>query len=358
MKAVNAVNPGEFNNHAKAVMEALPACNWIVVDTMPHSLVEGQRDAAEFWLNKVRVAFKSKGDAHMTWCGQMKDLLSGLYDYVKAHHKTGLTWKFQGKDIADGTPSAAAPAPAAAKPPAAAAAAGGDEEDGAVRNAKAMVNLAAELGKLDQSSGRTKGLRKVTSDMKAKNMKGKPTLKPKAAGAAKKAVPAKKAVVKKDPRLALVGKRWFCEHQTGMVEVNVTASSQEVYIYNCDGATVLVNGKCTALQIDKCVKTQVLFDHVIASVSVVDSKRLKMQSRQSVKSISLDKTDGAMVYLNWESRDAQIATSKCSELNVSFPVSEAEDAEWTEQPIPEQFITVISADGVAQTRISDLYTHG
>ena len=43
-------------------------------------------------------------------------------------------------------------------------------------------------------------------------------------------------------------------------------------------------------------------------------------------------------------------------MNVTFPVSEAEDAEWVEQPIPEQFVSTIQTNGKLKTTVSELYT--
>lgn len=74
-------------------------------------------------------------------------------------------------------------------------------------------------------------------------------------------------------------------------------------------------------------------------------------------SVAIDKTDGIVVGLAWPCRDAQIVTSKSSEMNVTFPVSEAEDADWVELPIPEQFVTKIGKDGKLSSSVSELYTH-
>ena len=44
-------------------------------------------------------------------------------------------------------------------------------------------------------------------------------------------------------------------------------------------------------------------------------------------------------------------------MNVTFPESEAPDAEWVEQPIPEQFVSVVLPSGKLQSGVSDLYSH-
>lgn len=83
---------------------------------------------------------------------------------------------------------------------------------------------------------------------------------------------------------------------------------------------------------------------------------MKMQIKDRVPSVAIDKTDGCLIGLPWSSRDAQITTSKSSEMNVTFPSSEAVDADWLEAPIPEQFVSSIAANGKVITTVSELYS--
>ena len=57
-----------------------------------------------------------------------------------------------------------------------------------------------------------------------------------------------------------------------------------------------------------------------------------------VPTISVEKTDGCQMFLNAESVGAEIVTAKSSEMNVMIPQGD----EFVEQPVPEQFKTVIS----------------
>lgn len=68
----------------------------------------------------------------------------------------------------------------------------------------------------------------------------------------------------------------------------------------------------------------------------------------------MDKTDGCVVFLCATAKEAQIVTSKCSEINVSFPNGDTDDAEWVELPIPEQFVHAL-VDGKVKSNVSDLY---
>lgn len=73
---------------------------------------------------------------------------------------------------------------------------------------------------------------------------------------------------------------------------------------------------------------------VLLCLQLVNCKRMQVQVKNVVPSIAVDKTDGCVVYLSYASRGTQITTSKISEVNVSFPNSEAEDADWVSSPFP------------------------
>ncbi len=66
----------------------------------------------------------------------------------------------------------------------------------------------------------------------------------------------------------------------------------------------------------------------VAYSQMVNCQRMQVQVKGVVPAVAIDKTDGCQVYLSYVSRGAQIVTSKSSELNVSFPNSDAADADW------------------------------
>lgn len=131
---------------------------------------------------------------------------------------------------------------------------------------------------------------------------------------------------------------------------------QEVYIFACRDAVVYVDSKVKNVRIDTCRDVIVVVHSALSGIEVVNSKKIKIQVQHSVPSLAIDKTDGILVGLSFASREAQLVTSKSSEMNVTFPVSAAEDAEWVEQPIPEQFCSKISAAGKLTTTVSELYS--
>ncbi|KAH0548718.1 hypothetical protein KQX54_001663 [Cotesia glomerata] len=70
-----------------------------------------------------------------------------------------------------------------------------------------------------------------------------------------------------------------------------------------------------------------------------------------VPTISIDKTDGCQMYLNQQSLDVELITSKSSEMNVMVPKS---NGDYTEYPVPEQFKTTINSKGLSTIAVDSL----
>jgi adenylyl cyclase-associated protein len=158
------------------------------------------------------------------------------------------------------------------------------------------------------------------------------------------------------------GHKWVIENQTtesakkesenGIITVDVSDPKQQVYMYNCTGVTVKVNGeKFKSLILDKCEKCNVVFKSVISSTEVVNCKRLQFQTDGVCPVFTIDKTVGCLVWLSQESAAiSSFVTSMSSEVNVSFPDGE----DMKELPIPEQFVHKL-LNGAVASDVSDLY---
>ncbi|KIH67743.1 DE Adenylate cyclase associated [Ancylostoma duodenale] len=66
--------------------------------------------------------------------------------------------------------------------------------------------------------------------------------------------------------------------------------------------------------------------------------------------LSIQKTDGCQVYLSETSKNAEIITSKSSEMNVLIPMA---DGDFAEFPVPEQFKTTFNGSKLV-TCVSDI----
>merc|ERR1712232_946490 len=132
-----------------------------------------------------------------------------------------------------------------------------------------------------------------------------------------------------------------------MGKIDGATMGQQVLVINCRSTTLQVTGKVKCISIDGCEKVNVICNDVLSNVEMVNSDQIKVQVMGSVKSISIDKCNGVGVYLSKLSLDAQIVSSKSSEMNLT---------------IPEQFVTTVAAPQKPggktklKTEVSDIYS--
>ncbi|KAI1716454.1 adenylyl cyclase-associated protein [Ditylenchus destructor] len=102
-----------------------------------------------------------------------------------------------------------------------------------------------------------------------------------------------------------------------------------------------IKGKVNSVTIDSCKKSSVVFENLLAQIEVINCQSIKVQTLGTLPTISIQKTDGCQVYLSNDSLNAEIVTSKSSEMNVLAPIGD--DGDFVEFPIPEQFKTTLCA---------------
>jgi len=148
-----------------------------------------------------------------------------------------------------------------------------------------------------------------------------------------------------EPVLKLESTKWKVENQKGaQLTVEVDNPKQSVYIYKCTDSVITVKGKASSIAVDTCTKTAVVFDDVIATAEVVNSKQVQIQANGSVPNITIDKTQGITIYIQSEAgKKTEIVTSASVDLNVVTP-GKTENDDPKEQPIPHQFVTVFQGD--------------
>merc|ERR1712000_384787 len=187
-------------NHLSAISEAVPGLGWVTVSPTPGPFVNEFKGNSEFYSNKLLREFKGKDEDQVQWVNCLKGFWTGLVNFIKKVHTTGLVWKNGGEDASKYIGAAPPPGP---PPPAAAA------------PAKKGPDMGALFSSINQGTGISSGLKKVTSDMKTKNRD------PNDRSSVVKAAPAKKpvaraggrAVKKGTPKFALEGNKWVVEFQ-------------------------------------------------------------------------------------------------------------------------------------------------
>jgi len=197
---------------------------------------------------------------------------------------------------------------------------------------------------LNKGEDVTKGLRKVDkSEMTHKNPSLRAEGVVRAADSSSSAAPArtygKPTNVAKPPKFELDGKKWVVEYFKNKPDLVIEGAepNQSVYVFKCEGSTVKVNGKCNNIIVDSCKKVAIVFDTVVSSCEFINCGSVQMQVLGKVPTITVEKTDGCQMFVNKESLGVEIVTAKSSEMNVMIPVGD----DFVEQPIPEQFKTVI-----------------
>jgi adenylyl cyclase-associated protein len=178
----------------------------------------------------------------------------------------------------------------------------------------------------------------------------------------------KKPVKKKKIGLPILeyqerGTKWVIENhdketakavsESGLLEVEISDSKQQVYIFNCEDVTIKITGtKLKSIIVDSCTKVNVIFPTIISGCEIVNSKKIAVQTDGVCPVFTIDKTVGVTIYLlNAEAvAVTSFTTSMSSEMNVSIP--DGDDQK--EIPVPEQFIHKF-CNGILSSEVSDLY---
>lgn len=312
-------NRSEYSHHQNMLNEGIQALGWLCVEPAPRPFIESYIGGSDFWGNKIRVQFKQSNPDQIEFVKTFNKLLNELMVYVKEYHTTGVTWNPTGTS-------------------------GG------------INNVFEGIKSIDQSSGKTAGLRTVTKDMQTwrKEYKGESSAVVKAKAAkVDTSKPSKPAV------LELKNGKWVIEYQGGTGSAPVTVSDinmkQQVYIFGCVNATIILEGKAKSIVLDNSRNTKLIFDNAVSSIEIVNCKKVQVQCKGRVPSVAIDKTDGCLVYVSYEGKSTQFVTSKSSEMNVAFPESATSD-EYKEVPIPEQFVHKIMDNDKISSEVSDLYS--
>ncbi|KAL5111632.1 Adenylyl cyclase-associated protein 1 [Taenia crassiceps] len=311
-------------NHLSAVAESVAALGWIATPDSPAKFIEEMVESGKFYTNRILKEFKGKDDNHVEWVRALLDVWNELKNFTVAHYPAGLTWGSSSGASSVPPP----PPPPPPRPPVV------PSSDSAGPDTQALF---AEINRGDML---TRGLRKVTEDMKThKN----PELRAAAPLAAKKVAaptiptrPDQRKAVQPQSKLELVGNKWVVENHVGNREIviEVKEKKETVYIFKCVDSVVHVKGKLNSIAMDSCKKTSLLFDTVISSIDIVNCHDIQVQVTGTMPTISIDKTSGCRVYLSEQAKGVNIITALSSEVNILVPKG---DGDFVEHAVPEQF---------------------
>ncbi|XP_060068169.1 adenylyl cyclase-associated protein 1-like, partial [Ylistrum balloti] len=350
-------------NHLSTVSESVPGFGWISVAPTPGPYLKDFMDAGMFYSNRILKEFKDKDQKHVDWVKSWNAIFKELQSYIKANHTTGVAWNSRGGDAASfsagappapsgGPPAPPPPGPPPPPPPPAVEPSSGSAPESSGEDGRSQL-----FASINQGTDITKGLKKVTDSMKThKNPALRQGPAPFKATQVKSAPkPAPKPVAKpvsKPPVTELQNsKKWIVENHVDNrnIEITDTALNHTVYIFKCQNSTIQIKGKINSIVVDSCKKVGVVFDDLVSSLEFINCQSVKGQVMGTLPTVSIDKTDGAQIYLSNDSLSCEIVTAKSSEMNIVIP----KDGDFVEFALPEQFKT--SFDGKKMvTNISDI----
>jgi len=344
--------------HQKSFAEAISALNWVDAPG-PAGVVEGQLEAADYYLNQVLTAAKKatteeeKGH-HRTYVKALKELLTSLAEFLRSNFKMGVIWNAKGADFSSWKPgqsdsssssSGGPPAPplAPSAPPLAPSLpeSTSSAPSSAPAGGMSAVFASIQAGQ-DSSATQAFGLKHVSKEMKSKNISAPPKEKKEHELKAAKALIASEAKKKGEPRVAMDKGTWaveFHEDRHDLVIPDVQMK-HAVYVMKCSNCTIRVPDKCKTISMDGCHRVNFILKSVVSTFEIVNSTRCTVQIEEYCASVAIDKTHGFSVILTPESykNPPDIITSNVSELNLVIPgPTESDDP--IEIPIPEQYVS-------------------
>jgi adenylyl cyclase-associated protein len=324
----------KWGDYYKACYEVIVIIQWVTMVPpagSPLGHCDQQSQACDFNLN--RVVKEAKDDKTKVFVAALKKVCKTQTEFVKEHFKTGITWNPKGESLGNATAASVSTTTKGAhaeehkEPP--------KETKTAPKEEKGMNAI---FGELSQGLEVTKGLKKVTTDMKSKNRTDRSG---KVTETAKKTGPKRE---KGAATIRFIGGRWMAENfNEGEHTIDKADMKSNVYISMCDDARFIVPGKVKSITVDSCVKCDVIIQEVISTVEVVNSKSVTLWLQDKTPSVAVDKTQSARVVLSKKAFDAapDIYTSNITAMNIEIPGVD-EKADNVEIPIPEQFLTKIN----------------
>ncbi|GMM34778.1 adenylate cyclase-binding protein [Saccharomycopsis crataegensis] len=357
---------GKLSNHVNTINEYVPILGWIVVPCMGGnnkpllSHIDDFTDSATFWSNRVMKEFKDTDKTHVEWVKQLRDISTGLKEYINEYHPTGLAWNIkEGVPIEDAAKKlselkSSHPAASAA----AAAAAGGPPPPPPppppasvfeiTKEAAPASGMTAVFSALNQGTDITKGLRKVEkSEMTHKNPELRRTTSNSSTSSKKAPKPPKKpsslsgskVKAKSPPKKELVDSKWSVANFEDDHEIVIEGEmDHHVFIAKCTNCTIKIVGKVNAITVSECSKVGILTESLISGIDFIKTSKFQLQPLGFVPLISIDQSEDGEIYLGKNTLDSQIFTSKTTSLNVYCADPENDEADFTETPLAEQFV--------------------
>jgi adenylyl cyclase-associated protein len=103
--------------------------------------------------------------------------------------------------------------------------------------------------------------------------------------AAKKPVTAVKV---KEPIMEQRGRVWVIENQVGATinfEESKVDRNSAFQIISCKDSNIIITGKFNNILVENCQNCAVVFEHIYASVEIMNSKKVTIQVKESCRNV-------------------------------------------------------------------------
>ena len=364
-------------NYEKALAEMMDVFNWPTQagEIGPCAYVASGEGSVEYHANRCRVEYKGTEHKalHMQYCNGVRDMIRSLKKFILIN---GMKSKFKwsgSADLSSFAPSSAPATTAAATDKKVEEPTKKEPEKKAAPKKKAepapadAMDMGALFAELNKGGAITKGMKKVTDDMKVyKNTKLRKAGGFKAGEVKKKKPVKKKSAAKKKlppPKCEYVRmqRMWYVENQIdgSKSEVEFKNKNESGYLYKCQkGSTITFKGKGKSIQIVNCEGATLIFDDLVAGVELTNCKKMKIIAKGQCQMFRFDKSDSILTYLMDPKNvaEVQFACTMCGELNVDFPDPKDPQNETITKAIPTVFEHKIdTTNGKIVSHVSHLY---
>ncbi|KAK9875774.1 hypothetical protein WA026_009567 [Henosepilachna vigintioctopunctata] len=290
-----------MSDHVSLVAQSIKALLWIHQED-PVSYLEEVLLEAKTYTDCLLVFFKNK-EPHTEWVEAWLETLNDLNNFVRRRYPKGLTWKGDVEapdslcDISDLRRVF--------------------DQNALYDEISKGETIHQVLKRANALSGEDVDENKLETELKS---------------------------TKLNEVFAQEGKKWRIEHKKGThkhLTIDEADTDNVVYIYDCSNITVVVEKKINVIKLDNCDKVCVIFRSLISGLDMVCCKNIKLHAFGTLPSVNAENCSDVNVHLTKKALDAQVVTSQCSKISLSYPL---EDGYYKTFDVPTRLMTTINPD--------------
>jgi hypothetical protein len=323
-------NDRNISLHCDAVKNGLDILFWLFIDAQCEDTAKIYYESIDFAANKIMM---KKNPPETTWIKSYKNVIKEIYNLVKTNYKMGLNWNMKGD---------------------------------------------SDYNKLYETIGNTYKkiiLKENVEEAKpveksAEKLEEKPIVKPieKTEVKETKSVEVKKNHLKRGRKNSLLKKgksEKFEEGKNRIIFENLEDESKEldleklqlntiVDINNCLNTTFTIAKKVKLIKLTNCENVNIICESLISIFEIINCVGIKVQVNNTVKAFSIDGSDNVLLFLNENSKEAQVIASKSNDMRIRL-LKENDQCDYDDLILPEQFVYKITPNRKIEGKISDNY---